>query len=267
MKLDYRIHGHIEIDVRRDHILQDSVDSVLSIPQKDLPLLWNIGFCTERFDFLHGLTGRAPEWFEMVTERLFDPLNRLWQESNDGQNTRLLINPWSGIAFDGNDGDYFRFAGRMVGKAIFDGRIIPLQISSYFFKVLTGHPVTLSDLKQVDKELFESIEFLENNMYLESSGLNFTLRESVPFEAEMQSIELVPFGAIIEVTHKNLNEYKISVAKHVMFDRVGRQLRQLIYGVYEVVPKALLSVFEPDEFEALLCGYSGNGHIAGLESI
>jgi len=144
----------------------------------------------------------------------------------------------------------------MIGKAIFDGRVVPFQVPSYLMKVLSGHHVVLSDLKEVDEELFRSIEHLDNKVHLESFGINFTLRESVPFEAGLQTTELVPFGAMIQVTHENLNEYKISVVKYLLFDRVRRQLHQLLHGVNELVPKALLSVFDPAELKALLCGCS-----------
>jgi hypothetical protein len=83
--------GHMHINVRRDSLLEDSVDAVMSLNRKDLRKHW-------RFEFINevGLDagGLAREWFELVTKQIFDPNVALWQTSETNQMC-MQINPAS----------------------------------------------------------------------------------------------------------------------------------------------------------------------------
>jgi hypothetical protein len=67
--------GHVRMNVRREYLLRDSMEAVMSLSRKDLRKVW-------RFEFI-GEAGidAAREWFELVTEEVFDPDMGLWQTS------------------------------------------------------------------------------------------------------------------------------------------------------------------------------------------
>jgi hypothetical protein len=69
--------------------LGDSVDAVMSLSRKDLRKLWH-------FEFI-GEAGRGlrREWFQLVTQKIFDPDMGLWQSSQVNQMC-MQINPASG---------------------------------------------------------------------------------------------------------------------------------------------------------------------------
>ena len=75
--------GHMRINVRREFLLADSVDAVMSLSRKDLRKLWY-------FEFI----GEA-EWFQLVTQEIFDPEMGLWQSRQVNQMC-MQINPASG---------------------------------------------------------------------------------------------------------------------------------------------------------------------------
>jgi hypothetical protein len=65
-----RNEGHLRMNVRRDYLLSDSMDTVMSLSANDLRKVW-------RFEFI-GEAGidageLAREWFELVTNECFDP--------------------------------------------------------------------------------------------------------------------------------------------------------------------------------------------------
>lgn len=87
--------GHIKIAVRRGLLLQDSVDAVMSLGRDDLRKRWRIEFLGEPGIDAGGV---AREWFELVTEQIFDPAFGLWIPSANNQ-ACVNINPSSGTFF------------------------------------------------------------------------------------------------------------------------------------------------------------------------
>jgi hypothetical protein len=83
--------GHMRMNVRRDFLLEDSVDAVMSLSRKDLRKLWRFEFIGEMGIDAGGL---AREWFELVTKEIFDPDMGLWQSSESNQMC-MTINPAS----------------------------------------------------------------------------------------------------------------------------------------------------------------------------
>jgi len=83
--------GHMRMNVRREYLLEDSVDAVMSLSRRDLRKLWRFEFIGEAGIDAGGL---AREWFELVTKEIFDPDMGLWQSSEANQ-MMMTINPAS----------------------------------------------------------------------------------------------------------------------------------------------------------------------------
>ena len=74
--------GHIGLAVRRPYLLHDSMVAVLSLPRNAFHKTWRFEFIGEAGLDAGGLTR---EWFQLVTEQLFDPDIGLWVQSEDNQ--------------------------------------------------------------------------------------------------------------------------------------------------------------------------------------
>jgi HECT-domain (ubiquitin-transferase) len=72
--------------------------------------------------------GVAREWFQLVSEQLFNPAFALFQYSSINQMC-MQINPSSGVANDEHL-QFFHFAGRLLAKALFDGQLISAHLVS-----------------------------------------------------------------------------------------------------------------------------------------
>jgi hypothetical protein len=83
--------GHIQISVRRAQLLQDAVDAVMSLGRDDMRKRWRVHFLGEVGVEAGGLTR---EFFELVSEQIFDPDNGLWQSGVQNQMC-MTINPAS----------------------------------------------------------------------------------------------------------------------------------------------------------------------------
>jgi hypothetical protein len=84
--------GHMRINVRREFLLGDSIEAVMGLSRKELRKVWRFEFIGEAGIDAGGL---AREWFELVTNEVFDPAMGLWQTSTTNQMC-LQINPASG---------------------------------------------------------------------------------------------------------------------------------------------------------------------------
>jgi hypothetical protein len=84
--------GHMRMNVRREFLLEDSVDAVMSLSRRDLRKLWRFEFIGEMGIDFEG--GWAREWFQLVTAEIFDPDMGLWQSSEANQMI-MVINPAS----------------------------------------------------------------------------------------------------------------------------------------------------------------------------
>jgi hypothetical protein len=69
-----------------------------------------------------------------------------------------------------------------------------------------------------------------------------------------QTIELKSDGANCMVTNRNVDEYIQLQMRYRLLERVKEQIKALLVGFYDVIPEALLSVFDFQELELLLCG-------------
>ena len=70
----------------------------------------------------------------------------------------------------------------------------------------------------------------------------------------MQVVDLKEGGSEFDVTNENIGEYVELVLKHRLLMRMRDQLTAFLVGFYDVIPEALLSVFDFQELELLMCG-------------
>ena len=87
---------------------------------------------------------------------------------------------------------------------------------------------------------------------VEYACLDFTTSEE-----QLGQVTIVPLvhdGENIDVTEDNLIEYLELIIKYRLAIRVENQMKELLLGFTEVLPESLLTIFDFQELELLLCG-------------
>ena len=194
--------GHVRLHVRRGELLRDSMEAVMSLGRTDLRKFWRFEFMGEIGIDAGGLTR---EWFQLVTEEVFNPDMGLWLPSASNQ-MAMRINPASEKTCPEDHLIYFRFLGRVMGKALFDGHLVAGHMVRYMYKHILGWPVVFDDLE------------------------------------------------LPETYNKSLPEFLEANFKYHIMDRVKPQLTELLLGFYDVIPESLLTIFDFQELELLMCG-------------
>ncbi|KAL7581784.1 hypothetical protein ACA910_022316 [Epithemia clementina (nom. ined.)] len=240
--------GHIKIAVRRKYLLLDSVDCVMSLGRDDLRKRWRIEFLGEPAIDAGGV---SREWFQLVTEQVFDPAFGLFVSSVNNQ-MAMSINPASGISCPDDHLVYFRFLGRVIGRALFDRQLIKGHMVRSLYKHLLGWPITFDDIKDQDEEYYQSLKKLTKMDDISIMCLDFTVtEESMGVRYE---VELVEGGALKEVTKDNLQEYLEANLCYRMLERTKPQLTELLLGFFDIIPEPALTVLDANELELILCG-------------
>lgn len=151
---------------------------------------------------------------------------------------------------------YFRFLGRVMGKALFDRQLVAGHMVQHLYKHLLAWPVTFSDLERVDEEYYQNlkqiVDLVKSDEDLSMLCLDFTTTQEVL--GKKDEIELLPGGADMEVNNDNFPEYLEACLKYRLLDCVKPQLNELLLGFFDVIPEPLLTIFDFQELELLMCG-------------
>jgi len=143
-----------------------------------------------------------------------------------------------------------------MGKALFDGQLVNGHMVQYIYKHMLGWPIMFKDLNLIDEEYYNNLKQLQNmvdsDQDVETLCLDFTTMEETMGVKE--EIELEVGGKDKDVTNDNFPEYMESCLTHKLLTRVHEPLTELLLGFYDVIPEPLLTVFDFQELELLMCG-------------
>jgi len=242
--------GYIKIEVRRRKLLEDSHSVFSQFPLEDMHKYMRVEFHGEPGVDAGGL---EREWFSLVAEALFSPEAGLFTFCGGESIGAYHINPTSAM-HNPQHLSYYRFVGRFIGKAILGQQSINANFSVPLRKQLLGMPVTFSDLEFVDSELFRNLQWMKTCKDVSSLMLDFTISYAGLSAQDHVNYELLKGGADITVTDENRDEYLMLRLRHRMLDSIKPQLEQMLMGLYEVIPADLLSIFDYQELDLLLCG-------------
>ncbi|GAB9474626.1 Hect e3 ubiquitin ligase [Globisporangium polare] len=240
--------GHLLLKIRRDAVLNESMHLLMLVPASDLRQRLRIEFIDEP-----GLDagGLMREWVLLLCEKLFDESFGLFQPTHV-ENLGYWINPNSSQIHRDHLRCY-QFVGRLIAKCLLEGQLLTVHFSLPLLKHILGVPISFSDLEFLDEELYRNALWLRDNDHADALCLDFTIQR-IDGNDEMITDELKPGGKDIAVTDDNKDEYLNLLMKHKMFDSVKEQVSAVLEGLYDVIPRNLLAVFDYQELELLLCG-------------
>ncbi|KAK6120887.1 hypothetical protein DH2020_045369 [Rehmannia glutinosa] len=202
-------------------------------------------------------TGLGPtlEFYTLLSHELQKDGLRMWRSSSslgtpsmeidvDGQvgdkdiihvPLGLFPRPWPPNA-ETSDGskfskviEYYRLLGRVMAKALQDGRLLDLPLSAAFYKLVLGQELDLHDIVSFDVELGTTLQELQALVYQDSIWN--------PWEASTQK-------SCVSVEH----QLKIFVDMSTLGDYVSLVVDATVFDI------ATLQIFSPNELDYLLCG-------------
>lgn len=235
------------MQVRRKRVFEDSFSQMRNRTAEEFRGRLNVRFAEEEGIDAGGVTR---DWFDILAKEMFNANYGLFiatvQDNSTFQPNRLsYINP--------DHIQYFKFVGRIIGKAIFDGHYLPCHFTRSFYKHMLGVSVLPNDMEAIDPEYYKNLKWiLENDM--EASGLELTFSLEIDDFGTMKNVELKPGGKSILVTEENKVEYVQLVTEMKMTTSIRSQIDAFLDGFHEIIPKELISIFNEMELELLISG-------------
>lgn len=215
----------INLNVRREAVFLDSYKDLAFKSGNEIKFSkFNIRFIGEEGIDAGGV---SREWFQVLARQMFDPNYALFVPVNADRNT-YHPNKTSGI--NPEHLLFFKFVGRIVGKALYDGRLLDCHFSRPIYRTMLSKNVTLKDMETLDLDYFKSLNWMLDNDITDVITESFSV-ERDDF-GEVMTIDLVPNGRHITVTEQNKQEYVARVTEYRLLLSVQEQLGQFMKGQY-----------------------------------
>lgn len=237
-------YNSLRISVKRDDIFNDSYAQLANVSLAEIKGKLRVNFKGEQAADAGGVTR---EWYTTLSRAMFNPLIALFKKSAHGN----TYQPDPKSTQEPNHLNFFRFIGRIIGKALLDNQYLECYFTRALYKILVGQPLTIQDMQDYDEELYRSLLWLRDNDAAELDS-NFTY--TFDYFGQMKVKELIPNGTNIKVTNENKHIFINKMCKAVLQEEIRPQIEALQKGLYEIIPKNLLSIFDYRELELLISG-------------
>lgn len=221
-----RQYQNLQLQVRREHVFHDSFKSLYFHTGDEM----KFGKLNIRFHGEEGVDagGVTREWFQVLARQMFDANYALFVPVSSDRTT-FHPNKLSGI----NDEhlSFFKFIGRIIGKALYEGRLLDCYFSRAVYKRILGKPVSVKDMESFDPEYYKSLSWMLNNDITDIITETFSVEDD-EFGVTKVS-DLCENGRNIPVTEENKHDYVRLVVEHKLLSSVKQQMEYFLSGKAE----------------------------------
>lgn len=218
-----RPHPLLQLQVRREHVFHDSFKSLYFKTGEEM----KFGKLSIRFHGEEGVDagGVTREWFQVLARQMFDANYALFVPVSSDRTT-FHPNKLSGI----NDEHlmFFKFIGRIIGKALYEGRLLDCYFSRAVYKRILGKPVSVKDMESFDPDYYKSLSWMLSNDITDIITESFSVEDD---EFGVTRIhDLVENGRNVPVTEENKHDYVRLVVEHKLLTSVKEQMEHFLKG-------------------------------------
>ncbi|KAJ1800970.1 E3 ubiquitin-protein ligase tom1 [Coemansia sp. RSA 2399] len=243
-----RLLGSIlRVDVRRETVFEDSFHKFVGKSGDEI----RRGRIHVKFFDEEGVDagGVSREWFQALARQMFNPDYALFKPSASGRVT-YQPNPQSWANPDHLL--YFKFVGRIIGKAIVDQRVLDAYFTRSFYKHMLSRKVDYRDMEAIDPSYYKSLEWILENDITDVFEETFSIE--VDNFGQHGVIDLIPNGRDVLVTEENKAEYVRLVTEQRLYGAIKEQIKAFLTGFHDVIPNDLIGIFNEQELELLISG-------------
>ncbi|KAH8980602.1 HECT-domain-containing protein [Lactarius hatsudake] len=220
--------------VRRGHVAEDGFDKLADANLKR-PI--GITFIDQFGEEEMGIDGGGvfKEFLTDLSKEVFDSNRGLWLVNK----TNELYPSHGSYATEPHSLNWYRFIGRILGKALYEGILVDVAFAGFFLAKWLGKQSFLDDLASLDPDLYQGLIFLKHYPgNPEDLSLNFTIADEEFGVA--RTIDLKPNGSNIPVTRDNKLEYILRVSHYRLTKQIKQQSDAFFEGLSDMIdPKWL----------------------------
>ncbi|KAF2143278.1 uncharacterized protein K452DRAFT_225432 [Aplosporella prunicola CBS 121167] len=240
-------HPTLQLAVRREQVFLDSFKSLYFKTGDEM----KYGKLSIRFHGEEGVDagGVTREWFQVLARQMFNPDYALFiPVASD----RTTFHPNRLSSINQEHLLFFKFIGRIIGKALYEGRVLDCHFSRAVYKRILGKPVNIKDMETLDLDYYKSLIWMLEN------DITDIITETFSVDCEefgvTKTIDLIPNGRNVAVTDENKHEYVRLMVEYRLTGSVQDQLTGFLKGFHDIVPANLIEIFNEQELELLISG-------------
>ncbi|KAL2314487.1 E3 ubiquitin-protein ligase ptr1 [Schizosaccharomyces pombe] len=237
----------LNITVRRDHVFLDSYRALHFKDADEVKFSkLNIHFRDEEGVDAGGVTR---EWLQVLARQMFNPDYALFLPVTGDATT---FHPNRDSSVNPDHLSFFKFTGRIIGKALYDGRLLDCHFSRAVYKHMLHRSVSVKDIESLDPDYYKSLVWMLNNDITDIITEEFAVEKDV--FGEKTVVDLIPNGRNIPVTELNKQNYVNRMVDYKLRESVKDQLKSLLDGFSDIIPSHLIQIFNEQELELLISG-------------
>ena len=243
-KLKPASYPALRLKVKRSNVFIESYNVLRNLSTEELRRKLVIEFTNEAGVDQGGL---IREFYSLLSREIFNPGYCLFKTT--ANNVTFQPSPQSHI----NDQHlhFFKFVGRIFGKALHDGYMMDAFFTRSFYKHMLGQALTIYDMEDIDPEYFKNLKWiLENDI----SGFELTFSYEADNFGKIEIFDLIPGGRNIPVTEENKLDYVQKICYAKMAKDIQEQIKKFLEGFHELIPPTLVSIFDSRELELMISG-------------
>lgn len=245
IKMNKRLaqHDEVSLNIRRSQIFMDAYSN-LNYRKGDIKGTFRI-----RFEGEEGVDagGVARDFYIELSRQMFNPDYSLFKLCSNGVSHYVAQNSF----INPDHLHYLAFAGRMIGKALFDGHYMDCYFAKPLYKMILGEDLTFGDLEDLDNEFYKGLKWMVDED-VDNASLVFAVDRE--FFGKHEEIDLIPNGRNIAVTNENKLKYIEHRVHFFLYGMVREQIDAFLTGFHQLIPKELIRVFNYKELELLISG-------------
>lgn len=169
--------------------------------------------------------GVTREWFQVLSRQMFNPDYALFVPV---ASDRTTFHPNKLSKVNEEHLDFFKFIGRIIGKALYEGRALDCHFSRAVYKRILGKSVSIKDMETLDLDYYKSLLWMLENDITEIITETFSV-ETDDFGVT-ETVDLIENGRNIPVTEENKHEYVQRVVEYRLTGSVQAQLEKFLGG-------------------------------------
>ncbi|KAG8907932.1 hypothetical protein FRB99_001440 [Tulasnella sp. 403] len=239
-------YGALQVNVRRQRVFEDSYQQFQRFNGDQI----KYGKLSVRFYDEEGVDagGVTREWFQILARQMFNPDYALFQPCAAD---KLTYQPNQSSWVNSEHLLFFKFVGQIIGKAIFDGRLLDAYFARSLYRKMLSKPVDYRDVEWVDPEYYKSLVWILDN---DPAILDLTFSVESNAFGLTKLVPLKEGGQSIPVTNENKREFVQLSAEYRLYKSIKDQIEAFLTGFYDIIPKDLIAIFNEQELELLISG-------------
>ncbi|KAI6183743.1 HECT-type E3 ubiquitin transferase [Aphelenchoides bicaudatus] len=248
--------------IDRTRIVEDGYRQLAAIPPSALRSTIRVKFINQLGLEEIGIDqdGVFKEFLELTLKKVFDPELNLFKSTSNN-----LLYPSSNSHFHENHLALFQFVGRMLGKAVFEGICIDVNLAPVLLAtVLNKQLCPFDELSLLDPELYKHLVFVKH--YKENiRDLELTFAYTEEALGKITTLELVPGGNDVYVNDDNKIQYVHRMAHFRVVSQTKNQCNNFVSGFRSIINPKWLALFSTHELQFVISGQTSDIDLQDLK--